>query len=364
MKKSLLAVALLGAFGVASAQSSVTVYGTMDAGVGYTNGANAAGTQTTLESGQQSYSRIGFKGTEDLGGGLKALFVLEQGVQLDTGSSGYNTTGSNTSTSTTSGNTGTFSSQAYVGLGGNFGTVKLGRQFSPLYETYASIDPFQNGFSANINNFFGNSSSTTSVAAGGNVASYQRMSNAVTYSTPDNLYGFKGTVAYGFGEQAGDTSAQSQVGASLSYINGPLTVAYAYHQANNDTVVGSVATPGETFKTNFIGAAYDFNVVKVHAAFDQNQQADQTLKTQDYMLGVTVPFGAHSVFADYTHKDNKLVQNADADQYAIGYTYTLSKRTNLYTSYSYVKNKEDSYINTDVAGNSVSTFQVGMRHSF
>lgn len=352
MKKTLLAISLLGTFGIASAQSSnVTVYGTVDAGVASTHGADPAGTVTSLESGQQSYSRLGFKGTEDLGGGLKALFDLEAGFELNTGASGLTGIGSNVPADQ---NNNLFSSQAYVGLGGNFGSVKLGRQFSPLYQAYGSIDPFVNGFAANINNFFG-----TDV---NNVSNYQRMSNAAIYETPDNLYGFKGSVAYSFGGVAGDTSAQSQVGASLGYLNGPLTISYAYHEANNEQN-GVPGASTDTFKTNFLGAAYDFGVVKAHLAFDQNEQGD-TFKTQDYLAGLTVPFGAHAVFADYTHKDNKLVDNADADQYAIGYTYNLSKRTNFYAAYTYVKNQENSLIDTEVAGNSVGTVQLGVRHSF
>jgi len=351
MKKTLLAISLLGAFGVASAQSNVTVYGTLDAGVSSTIGANAAGPVTSVESGQESYSRLGFKGNEDLGDGLKAIFVLEEGILLNNGTSGLTGVGNNVPADQ---NNSMFSSQAYVGLAGNFGALTIGRQFTPLYEAYGSIDPFVNGFAANINNFFG-----TDV---NNNSNYQRMSNAVVYSAPDNLYGFKGSVAYGFGGVAGDTSAQSQVGASLGYANGPLTVSYAFHQANNEqgTVVGAST---DTFRTNFIGAAYDFGVVKVHAAFDQNQQGD-TFKTQDALVGVTIPFGVQTVFADYTHKDNKLIDNADASQYAVGYTYNLSKRTNLYTAYTYVKNQDKSTIDTEVAGNAVGTLQVGLRHSF
>lgn len=188
------------------------------------------------------------------------------------------------------------------------------------------------------------------------------MSNATVYETPDNPYGLKGSVAYGFGGVAGNTSAQSQVGASLGYLNGPLTLSYAYHHANNEQS-GVPGATTEAFKTNFIGAAYDFGNVKAHAAFDQNEQGS-SFKTQDYLLGLTVPFGAHAIFADYTHKNNKRIDRADADQYAVGYTYNLSKRTNFYGAYTYVKNQENSTIDTEVAGNSVGTVQVGIRHSF
>lgn len=347
MKKSLLAVALLGTFGAALADTNVTVYGTVDAGVSYNSGSNANGSVTSLASGQQSYSRFGLRGTEDLGSGLKALFVLEGGFQLDKGTSGLSNPQNNIAGSD---NAALFGSQAYLGLAGNFGTVKAGRQFSPLYDVYGTIDPFANGFAANINNFYGTDEF--------GLSNYQRMSSALSYSTPDNAYGVKGTVAYGFGGVSGSISEKSQIGASLSYVNGPLTLAYAYHQSKND----SIAFPG-TFKTNFIGAKYDFGVAAVHGAIDQNQRAD-TLKTQDYMIGVSAPFGPFSVFADYTHKRNKLFSGGNANQYAVGGTYALSKRTNAYAAVNYVRNGDFSFVDTDTGGQSVKAVQVGLRHSF
>ncbi len=277
MKNTLLAISLLSTFGVAFAQSSnVTVYGTLDAGIISSHGVDSAGTVTDVGSGQESYSRLGFKGSEDLGSGLKAIFALEQGIMLNNGMLGLSVANANPYDI---GNYGVFNSQAYVGLSSILGTLKFGRQFSPLYEAYESIDPFHNGFAANINNFFGTNAE--------NYSSYQRMSNAVIYNTPDNLNGLKGSVAYAFGGIPGDTSAQSQIGASLAYSNGPLTVAYAYHQANNEQDVALPEMSTDLFKTNFIGAAYDFGAIKLHAAFDQNEQGN-AFKTQDYLMGFTV----------------------------------------------------------------------------
>jgi predicted porin len=347
MKKSLLLAALLGAVGVASAQNNVTIYGTVDAGIAYQRGAHDAGKTLTLESGQQSYSHIGFKGVEDLGGGMKALFLLEQAVRIDTGVSSFETLGVDTALSADS--TGTFSSQAYVGLSSDkYGTVKLGRQFSPLFEAYAAIDPFQAGFASDINSVFGNYNYNSL---------YQRMSNAVTYHTPD-IQGFKGALAVGFGESPASLRENSRVGVSLGYENGPLTIVYAYHYARENLFDKSL------FKTNFIGAAYDFGMLKLHAAFDQNTAGGGSFKTQDYLLGVTVPFGAHAVFADYIRKKDKVHDDADAGQFGVGYTYNLSKRTNFYSAYTYVKNDQNSLLSTDKEGNSVNTFQIGMRHLF
>jgi predicted porin len=360
-------VALLFAATGAFAQTSVTMYGTVDAGLFYNHGTYngiasppagstlSGGKVIGLASGQQSYSRIGFRGVEDLGSGLKALFVLEQGVDLSTGNSGYSTIGSQIPTTDfISGNTvnsGTFSSQAFVGLSSNVaGTVTYGRQFSPLYEAYGQIDPFQNGFAANINNFFGTI---------GNNSFYQRMDNAVIYHTPENLWGFNGALAYGFGEVAGSTAQEAQYGLNVGYSNGPLTITYAFHHANNDFNAFPV------FKTHFIGATWDFNVVKLHGAFDYNKLNDNSFKTQDYMIGVTVPFaGVHTLFGDWTHKKDKVTDDANSNQFAIGYTYAMSKRTNLYASYAYIRNNTNAFVFTDTPGTSVNTFQIGMRHMF
>ena len=353
MKKTLLAISLSSCFGFAAADSSnITVYGTVDAGVASVNGASEHGAITDVASGQQSYSRLGFRGSEDLGDDLRAIFVLEQGFSLSNGQSDV------TGDPTTRVPGQLFNSQSYVGLSGNFGAIKVGRQFSPLVEAYGTIDPFANGFAANINQFFGTDALNGSY--------YQRMNSAVNYSTPE-FAGFRAELAYGFGGEAGSTSAQSQFGASLRYIYGPLNLTYAYHHANNEGRKGlALDFPdflATSFKTQFLGAAYDFGPVKLHAALDQNQQGD-VYKTQDYLIGLTVPFGANAVFADYTHKKAKWHAHADADQYAVGFTHQLSKRTNLYAALTAVKNEEFSLVDTEVPGNTVTALQLGVRHSF
>ncbi|WP_165794876.1 porin [Solimicrobium silvestre] len=336
MKKSVFATALLGTFGLASAQSTMTIYGILDAGISADN-SSAAGSVAKLESGMESGSRFGFKGTEDLGNGLKALFVLEQGIALDTG------------TLTSGGHL--FGRQALVGLGGTFGTVTMGRQYTPIFSAYGSIDPFGNNSAGDINTLFGKNSNF--------ISKDYRMDNSVIYTAPVNLGGFNAAVAYGFGEQAGDSAAQSQVGLSLGYASGPIKAVYAYHAENNANSIVDT----DTYKSHFLGATYDFNRVKVHAAFDQTTQgADH--KTQSYLLGATVPLGIHSIFADVTYRDNKLLNDANASQIAIGYNHTLSKRTNLYTILGCIINDDNSKVNTQVLGKTVNKVQVGMRHVF
>jgi predicted porin len=344
-KSFLLLVTLLSISGIVSAQSSATVYGVVDAGVVYENG-HSGGSLIKLQSGLESSSRLGIKGKEDLGNGLRALYVLEQGIAIDNG------------TSTQGGRV--FGRQAYVGLSGNFGTVTMGRQYTPIYNAYGVIDPFGNNSAGDINTLFGQDSDFLS-------RDY-RMDNALIYTTPSNLGGFNAALAYSFGEQPGSLSMKRQMGLSLGYASGPINVIYAFHLANNENLEfdadnGSSLIDLGTFKTHFVGGTYNFDVIKVHAAFDQTKQGDD-FKTQSYLLGATIPLGIHSVFGDFTYRDNKVIDDANASQIAVGFNYTLSKRTNLYSILAYTNNDDNSKVNTDVSGKTVTRVQLGIRHTF
>jgi predicted porin len=332
MKKSLLALAVLGAFaGAASAQTNVTIYGVADVGISR-NDSGAATNDTTwsLDSGIQSGSRLGFKGTEDLGGGLSAIFTLENGYGIDNGTLGQGGR--------------IFGRQAFVGLSGGFGTVKFGRQYTPIFQALDSIDPFGTGLAGDISRVF---------------AAYGvRMDNTINYSM--SAAGFSGQFAYGLGEVAGERSASQQIGLGLGYSNGPINVQFAYHDANNATNTGDS-------NTILVGGTYDFRVVKAHLGLAQNETdaaGVTTAKSRDLMLGVSAPVGAGTVLASFIRKDNRLVGNSDADQWAIGYTHGLSKRTNLYTSYSRTKNDAGSALNSAGAGLDSNVFNVGIRHKF
>ncbi len=344
MNKSLLVAALSGVFSTSFAQSDVTVYGLLDAGVSYSD-ALPAGSKTTLSSGMESGSRLGFKGSEELGSGLKALFVLEQGIRLQDGESGQGGK--------------TFGRQAYVGLTGDFGAFKLGRQYSPLNGAHGVVDPFEHGLAGDFSNFFGTDAD--------NEYRYERMNNALNYTTPDHLGGFRGEVAYGFGGQAGFPSASRQFGFSLGYSNGPVDIVYAYHNANNDKVTNGVEVSNPSFTSNFLGASYDFGVAKARLAMDQNLQGD-TIKNNDYLLGVSVPFGADGlsgIYADYIYKNNQLGVSGGASQYALGYSYRLSKRTDLYSAVSHIVNQANATLGeTSEAGKNVTKVQAGIRHKF
>jgi predicted porin len=360
MKKSVLVLAVLGAFtNAASAEStSVTVYGVVDAGVVAERG-GSTGSVTKLSSGVASGSRLGFKGTEDLGGGLSASFVLENGFQADTGALGQSATAATL-----------FGRQAFVGLGSsNFGTVTLGRQYTPHYLAVNFADPFGTGLAGDAVNILPNT---------GDAAS--RMNNTIKYATP-NLSGFSGELAYGFGEVAGDSSAKRQIGASVGYTGGPLGVRLAYHNLNNATAANQ---PGNNAKNTILAATYNFEVAKLHLAYGVDKGTGSSpyrnttvnpygrimtpsTDSNDVLVGVSVPFGPHTLLASFIRKNDKTARNQDADQWAVGYRYALSKRTDLYTAYARIKNKNGaSYTvgNAIEAGSGDKALNLGIRHTF
>ncbi len=338
MKKSLIALAVLSAVaGVAQAQSSVTVYGVLDMAVQNENRGGNTGSVTALDSGIQSGSRLGFKGSEDLGGGLKANFKLEMGINADTGSSAQGGLA--------------FGRNATVGLSGDFGAVNFGRQNIPLFNTVDSIDPFSTGLSS------GQAGVGTSGygAAAFFVPGAPRSNNTVNYSTND-ISGFNASLAYTFGEQAGDNTKSRQMGASASYAIGALNVVAAYHTANDNS------SPLVKTKAAFGGVTYDFGMVKAVVAY-----ANMT-GSKAWMLGATVPVTAVDAFlVSYTRVTNKLAATDDkGNQIALGFTHSLSKRTNLYTSLSRTTN--DKFSNAGslaaAAGATDRLFNVGIRHMF
>jgi predicted porin len=338
MKKSLIAFAVLGTLATgAFAQSSVTVYGVVDVGLEQTR-LSPGGNTTRLSSGIQSGSRLGFKGVEDLGGGLSASFQLEMGLDATTGAAGQGGLA--------------FGRQSWVGLNGGFGSLKLGRQYVPLFGALDTIDPLGTGIT-------GDGSGISAVFRSYGV----RMNNTVNYSTP-SMGGFSGEVAYGLGEVAGSSSTGSQWGAAGTYEGGPLTIVAAYHLQGQ--TAGGVDT-GDS-RTAMIGGAYDLKAVKLHAALatnsDKNAAGATTGKSRDYMLGVSAPFGPVSLMASYVRHDDRLFANSDAAYWQLGATYSLSKRTNFYTSYSTIRNESAGATGSGVPGTDISWLNVGIRHKF
>lgn len=346
MQKKLIALAVAGLMSApVFAQSNVTIYGIVD--MGYKNlGDNVVdgvGNLNAFDSGQYSGSRLGFKGTEDLGNGLKASFVLEQGINADLGTSAQGGR--------------TFGRQAYVALSGGFGTVAMGRQYTPQHLLMAAIDPFGQGTSGEAVNIWG-------------------LGSAVTYPTRlDNLAAYISPSFGGFNVIAGWTyaaTAQESLGndndvrvwaINPNYKNGPIHVGLNYHNAR---LISSTAKDTD-IKVWDLAGSYDFGVVKLAAAYGVDDP-DAGDKTKKAMLGVTVPVGAAGkVMASY----NRAKQEDDkASQWAIGYEHGLSKRTVIYTAFSKIDNDNDTNFTASV-GDATNGgrgyqrgFNLGVRHTF
>lgn len=350
MKKSLIALAVLAASGAAMAQSSVTLFGIVDAGVGRISADKSVSGVTT--SGNAS-SRLGFRGEEDLGGGLKAGFWLEGAVQNDDGgSSGFN-----------------FQRRSTVGLSGAFGEVRLGRELAVGYENAISYDPFG---TIGVGGFMAWSGKYNDGKGGTSMGEPVRVSNGVSYRTPRNLGGFFAEAHYAFGETPSG-SAYSKAGNYMAlaggYKNGPLSVSLAADKLRGPVATGAAGD----VSSFFIGASYDLGVVK--PSFIWNQQklnSNPEVKLASYLIGLTAPVGPGSLKVSYSNYDLKRSNN-DSSVLAVGYVYNLSKRTAVYGTYAYLNNKAGAarVLGTGglsgaatAAGENVNGYQVGIRHAF
>jgi predicted porin len=338
MKKSLIALACASAFAGSANAQSLTTYGIVDMGfVGESGG--TLGSVDKITSGAQSGTRLGFKGTEDLGNKMKALFVLETGIAADTG--GFNQGAG-------------FARQSFVGLQSDAGTVTLGRQYTPFFLALNAVaDPFASGLAGNAQNLIPSSGI--------------RMNNAVKYASP-TFSGVSAEVAYGFGENAaGNDRTGRNVGGSIGYTDGTLNVRLAHHKANDTTV----ATSNLHDTSTILAANYKFEVAKVFAAYSDNDQQNTATglgKSRDFLIGASIPYGNHTFIASYINKDGRSASNLDATQLGIGYTYALSKRTNLYAAWATIDNKRGGVTykvgNNSDLGTGDRAVNLGVRHTF
>ena len=380
MKKSLVALAVLAAAGAASAQSSVTLFGIVDAGIAYTDaktdtvGGSVKSKNYGMSNSGYNSSRLGFRGTEDLGGGLAAGFWLEAPLGNDNG---------------TISNASFFNRRSTVSLSGGFGEIRLGRDFTPTFWNDTTFDPFgTNGVGTNIINVAHNVLADGAAGSLNNL--YTRSSNSVGYFLPPNLGGFYGQVMYGFDENAhGNTGFQSQqgryAGGRFGYANGPLDVAFAYGEAK---AVDTFTTENK-IKTANLGASYDLGVVKLFGELSQVRNETETAagttkpKVNGWLLGATAPVGPGLIRASVGQARVSAPGSDDprATKFALGYVHNLSKRTALYATVAHTSNKDGSALTTSTSGVSGPTFvpstlaapteakgsngyEFGIRHSF
>lgn len=315
-KFPLSALALLAASSTAMAQSSVTLYGIADAYFGQkTTGVGAAKvSRTVVDSDGLANSRWGLRGTENLGGGLKAEFQFESLFDISNGATTQVTTVPASAPSSQ-----LFSSQAWVGLAGDFGSLKLGRQVSPFHS-----------FIGLTNNLYDATAfSTTGTVWGlGNLPNYVgRFDNAISYESPV-FSGISGKLAMGFGEdKTALVSASKNVSLNIKYAQGPAVLGYSFQKQG-----GTGGT--QDIKYKLIGGSYDFGIAKVVADFNTAQRAN--LKDNEWQMGVSVPFGAASVAAGYGNSKGNNVGGATGNKgkgFALLGTYDFSKRTRLYAGF-------------------------------
>lgn len=346
MKKSLLALAVLTAItGAASAQSSVTLYGKVDLGLVLDSG-NANGKSIRVSSGVTGGSRVGFKGVEDLGGGMKAAFQLETGYCADSNATANaaNTAANGSGAAFCTGG-GFMGRQAHGDLTGSFGALSAGRQYSLGFNNLSTIDPFGTGYAGQVNNIVDPSG--------------VRLNNSATYSTP-NIAGFTGSAEVSFGETTGNWQANRETGAGITYASGPAYVGFTFYDLSNSAGNGAA-------KKNFLfGGTYDFGVVKLHA-LAQKTTGPSTLDVLDLMGGVTVPIAGGNLLASYIRHNDRTLANKDANQIGVGYNYPLSKRTAVYTSFARIQNQHGAAFtvgNATEAGTGNKSFDFGVVHNF
>jgi len=355
MQKKLIALAVAAlASGAAFAQSNVEVYGSIDMGVTQRSGDDDS--VLSIDSGISAGNRLGFKGAEDLGNGVKALFTIEAGYKADDGTQGQGRL---------------FGRQVFAGLTGGFGTVIGGRLYTPHYTFLSTIDPFKAGTVGQYRNVVGLFGPSLPSTSGGteNLFDPTRVDNTVAYVSP-SFEGFNVTAAYStnaLGQESADKDDDATVIALLPrYTNGPLDVGFTFHRIASKNL--------DNVKiTNFaFGGTYDLGAVKIHAFFDRNKVSSDDAVLPDgltqtsYMVGLSVPIGKHAIQFSYNMGKEK-DSGDDGNQIALGYTYAMSKRTNFYAAFAtqggdWYQGVHDATNNAPGAHD--TGIQAGIRHTF
>ncbi|HEY2558561.1 MAG TPA: porin [Caldimonas sp.] len=356
MKKSLLALAVLGAYaGVASAQSSVTLYGTVDLNGRLVKNEGASKKWSMGRDGINS-SQLGFRGIEDLGGGLKAGFLLLSSVGADSGDIGAG--------QSAAGSGKFWTRRSTVSLFSNAGELRLGRDYVPTFWNNTIFDAFGT-------NGLGDSSHVLQMAT----STFVRADNSVGYFLPPNIGGWYGQLMGATGEpgQAGQTSNGGRyLGGRVGFAAGPFDVAFAYGQQENVAVVGN------TQDTWNIGGAYDFGFLKLLGYYVHDKR--DFLKEDRWSISTVIPLGQGEVHLGYERSklNNDIVPGASFDnsiyQWAATYQYNLSKRTAMYGTYSQLNNGNHSAASvaggtnispgTPTIGGNSKGFEIGLRHFF
>jgi predicted porin len=382
MKKLLAALLITAGFGSAQAQSNVTIYGIMDVGyIGSSSDANVSGkaiseTKNTFGNGAESTSRLGFRGTEDLGGGTAAFFTIETGL---TPSQGQVST--------------LINRQSFVGLKQNgLGQISIGTQYTPVHSAVGQSDPgMLNQMTGNV--IYSTGAASTTSGSGTDTAYTVRTANTIIAKS-EKFAGFGATAMYTMSNT--DTTQTSTSGGNTNYNGWGLsadytwnklyaTVAYQSLRSENTfttdtptywtmrTTTGGGGGVNSTDNQSYAGLTYDFGVVKAYAQWI-NREVTSALDSSNYLKRSAQQVGVRGNFTSTIEswasvgngKFNAFGESSpsiDFTGFQLGSNYWLSKRTNLYAIYG--QTKSDS---ANVAGQSpslsASNYAVGMRHTF
>lgn len=359
MKHSALLLALVAVFGTSHAQSSVTLFGVIDAGLTFGHGDIADRTQ--LSTSNLNASRIGLRGTEDLGNGLSAGFWLEGGVNNDVGTGQSTNTSNSTAGSVASGGL-TFNRRSTVSLTTSWGEIRLGRDYTPQYVNIGAFDPFNNNGVGAPQTLMGalNGAAPYGIAAGGSTGPLIRASNSIGYFLPGNLGGLYGQAMYYMGEQpsnAANSNDGDGFGLRVGYVAGPFEVAAAAGRTRY--VLGDIRT------TN-VGGSYNFGVIKIMGDVVRDSMSTG-LTGKGWMIAAVLPVGAHQVHSSYSTYRTATGETG-ASKLAVAYQHNLSKRTALYATAARLRNKGGSAQAVGgalVSANSSSWgVDLGVRHAF
>lgn len=332
---------------IASAQSTVTLYGRVVSGLFYTDKVNTGGTATSSKTGvagnEWGTSMFGFKGTEDLGGGLKANFLLESGFSSKNG--GVN------------GGAGLFTRRSYVGLSSdNWGSFRAGKNLNITNDVWY-LDP--------------TGQQTVGSATLVKGRSWNGANNMIEYSTP-NMGGFAATAQLALGEVAGNSKAKRSEGVSLSYQNDALELRAIYNATHD--AAGAFTDVYNTSKETIIGATYKFGPAKLFAAYDYikapNAAATAASQLKHAWLGVRYDASSALTLTGAVFKVRSDRVEGKATMLMAGAEYSLSKRTLLYASLGAINNSNGANYATQIYGDfpgvntSQKTFYTGIAHNF
>ncbi len=356
MKNTLVAAAAALALGSAFAQSSVTLYGRIDTAIQTQNNQNAAGASlTSIDSGAISGSRFGFKGNEDLGGGNNALFQLEGGFSPATGKSGQGGL--------------MFGRQAFMGLGGNWGQLTVGRQYDQLMEHFGAFDPMYGVSNASNTAFY--------LGYDAAVNGLVRVNNSARYGF--SAGGFNAAAMYGTGGVAGNNGAGAYKGLSGSYAWGALNIGAMWQSRDQSSAASGAGANGGTISNSAFGANYGFGPARVFfnympskfnnlsaAAIGSGSPSWTNLTSKVTTLGVTYDITPQIglTAAYYNDKATTTTATGKRNTLGLGLNYSLSKRTMVY-GYLDTTKADATYSSPGATPTtSQNTTMVGVRHSF